>query len=402
MATDSLGVTEGSGVNVATHSFSEDNEIKHIERVAPGTGILTVPDSINIPDISTKGVYPTEIPTEVQIFYPEANEDDAYWRPNAGPYINETLQVANNNGGANLYCRFKSVTIPQGVTLASAFVKYTMNSNKSGISGSTLMSFAAMDNVTTVPNTFTELNNLTRTTNKYSMSMSGTYTNGTQYSSGSLLSAFQEIIDRSGWSSGNNAFFLWDRSSMGGTQFDVRSIATGDGSDKMEFHVVYFDPSLEYLYCEGKSRIILKSLFSSYSCNGTTARLIFYDSESVIIGYSAEFGINNLRIGTTDIETTEWTVDSNFTTGDYIVPTTSNDHYYKETGTGGTGGSSEPTWPIDGGNVSDGDCTWTDEGEIQWYGDLVIIVNELGATKFKIRTSDDLSDGTLDIYSGAI
>lgn len=217
MSTDSLGVTEGSGVNIATHSFSEDSKTKHVERVAPGTGIITMSGSADISNITSKGSYP------------------------------------------------------------------------------------------------------------------------------------------------------------------------GTGVD-----------------CSGKSRIVLRPMFSSYYCSGLNARLAFYDNVDSIIGFSTEFGISNLRIGSTDVDVVSWTASTDFNTGDYIIPTSNNGHYYKETGTGGTTGNSEPAWPIDGTSVSDGTCTWTDQGEINWFGELIIVSNELGAATFKIRTSGDVSDGLLNIYSGVI
>jgi hypothetical protein len=61
MSTNKIGFTEGSGINIGTHSFSEGGLTKHIERVAPGTGTLTAPVSGSsfLDSISTITLYPT-------------------------------------------------------------------------------------------------------------------------------------------------------------------------------------------------------------------------------------------------------------------------------------------------------------------------------------------------------
>jgi len=40
MAHNKLGFTEGLGANIASHSFTEDGHVKHMERIAPGAGVL--------------------------------------------------------------------------------------------------------------------------------------------------------------------------------------------------------------------------------------------------------------------------------------------------------------------------------------------------------------------------
>lgn len=40
MTTNKIQFTEGVGLNVASHSFTEDGVTKHMERIAPGAGVL--------------------------------------------------------------------------------------------------------------------------------------------------------------------------------------------------------------------------------------------------------------------------------------------------------------------------------------------------------------------------
>jgi len=56
-----------------------------------------------------------------------------------------------------------------------------------------------------------------------------------------------------------------------------------------------------------------------------------------------------------------WTANTSKSIGDWVRPTSPNKHLYKCT-TGGTTGSTEPTWPTNGGTVNDGTVTWQDMG----------------------------------------
>jgi len=58
-----------------------------------------------------------------------------------------------------------------------------------------------------------------------------------------------------------------------------------------------------------------------------------------------------------------WVAAHAYSLGDWIVPTTSNGHYYECT-TAGTSGASQPEWPTNGTTVGDGAgaLVWTDRG----------------------------------------
>jgi hypothetical protein len=59
-----------------------------------------------------------------------------------------------------------------------------------------------------------------------------------------------------------------------------------------------------------------------------------------------------------------WQGETTYAVGDYCVPTTPNDHFYKCTAAGDSA-ASEPTWPTDGSTVTDGTVTWQDMGLIE-------------------------------------
>lgn len=59
----------------------------------------------------------------------------------------------------------------------------------------------------------------------------------------------------------------------------------------------------------------------------------------------------------------DWAATTAITLGAFCVPTVANDHFYKCTAAGSTGGSA-PTFPTDGTTVVDGTVTWQDMGTI--------------------------------------
>jgi len=63
---------------------------------------------------------------------------------------------------------------------------------------------------------------------------------------------------------------------------------------------------------------------------------------------------------------TAWSSEAVVAEGDYYVPPSGseNDHFYKVT-TGGTVGTTEPTWPTDGSTVEDGTAVFQDMGLIE-------------------------------------
>ncbi|MBF0137468.1 MAG: hypothetical protein HQL65_14620 [Magnetococcales bacterium] len=63
---------------------------------------------------------------------------------------------------------------------------------------------------------------------------------------------------------------------------------------------------------------------------------------------------------TVTVDPPAWTATTASTVGEIVKPGTGT-HFYR-CSTAGTTGATEPTWPTDGGTVSDGTVTWTDMG----------------------------------------
>jgi hypothetical protein len=107
----------------------------------------------------------------------------------------------------------------------------------------------------------------------------------------------------------------------------------------------------------------------------------------------------------------EWQASTEYSEGDYILPTTPNDHVYKCT-TAGTSGESEPTWTTTAGDTnSDGTAVWTEVGVNKLSGTLMAMDNYyqfdgddylIAITTTKCYTYDPENNTFLDITGGTL
>lgn len=68
-----------------------------------------------------------------------------------------------------------------------------------------------------------------------------------------------------------------------------------------------------------------------------------------------------------------WAANTTYALGDFVVPTSSNGHYYEVTTAGTTSGAEPVSWKTDGTTNSSGTVTFTDRGAIPADAGLIII-----------------------------
>ena len=173
-------------------------------------------------------------------FYPQVVGDDAY----AGPsfmlsdldFVRFGDYSANNLG---CFIRFPSVTIPQGYTITSAFVRFTAHSDLSATTCNAKIYFNDHDDAV-APTTYSQFWALDLTTESVDWDAIAGWTDGTTYDSPSLVDALQEVVDRGGFSSGNAVMLvIHDNSSTGNAYRNFSSVDFDSGSEKAELHVTW-------------------------------------------------------------------------------------------------------------------------------------------------------------------
>lgn len=97
-----------------------------------------------------------------------------------------------------------------------------------------------------------------------------------------------------------------------------------------------------------------------------------------------------------------WQNNTWYEVGDRAQPTVFNSHIYEVTTAGKSHVSTEPTWPVGGGTVTDGSVVWKDlgtpsigpdGGELRWQFDDVDDYNGINDSPPQYPDATDLTDG---------
>lgn len=206
----------GNGINIDYQA--RDNTFRTTEIKV----ITTIKDGILTEDIDKTKIknlkYPLEIDPSVDLQI-SASADDCHkfyhseWQFHTN--LAQTLYIGAYNAS---YCqygcglRFQNVTVPQGVTIDTAYISGYANDAYSGNGAVAWTSKVRIqDNLN--PSAFSDLTDFNaRSWYATTVTWSGTlaWTNGNWYDSPSLTTLVAHITDNTSWSSGNAMAFSWD------------------------------------------------------------------------------------------------------------------------------------------------------------------------------------------------
>jgi PKD repeat protein len=174
-----------------------------------------------------------------------AGNDDAEESRNGGGMglTSSDLEIGND-GGDEQYTgvRFQNVSVPQGAIISNAYIR--MRGDESDGAGSQLNIYIKAEDIDNAPqftNTNSNISDRTLTTAQYTWpdgSIPG-WTAGTVYDTPDLSTVVQEIVDRTGWASGNAMVFVY-WSDMGESSERVGD--SYEGSWPAELHFDYIIP----------------------------------------------------------------------------------------------------------------------------------------------------------------
>ncbi len=145
-----------------------------------------------------------------------ASSDDAEQNLSTGAMslTSSDLELINDLGvDQKVGMRFTGVSVPQGATVLSAYVEFVNNPSTPPESGATTLIFAAQaaDNPITFTTTANNITSRTETTANVTWSMAAGTTwgnDGDKHQTPDLKSVIQEVVNRSGWASGNAMVIL--------------------------------------------------------------------------------------------------------------------------------------------------------------------------------------------------
>jgi hypothetical protein len=177
---------------------------------------------------------------KISTFYPGAGSDNAQWTGTTleSGYVSFGLY---NSSSFNAFTRFRNVMIPQGSRIIKAFIRGTCRSNHLGTDVHIKIYFNDSDDAV-APTTGTQCNDLVLTSAELSLDHLSVWSPDSQYDTPELKDMVQEVVNRSGWASGNAMMVILKDN--GSTNVDGNSIR--DWYDcgiapakKTELHVVW-------------------------------------------------------------------------------------------------------------------------------------------------------------------
>ena len=105
--------------------------------------------------------------------------------------------------------RFLNITIPKGATITAAYITITCRTARSATTVNTKIKGEDADSPAAFSD-YTDYSGRPRTTAVVNWNNIGAWVVDTEYNSPEIKTIIQEIIDRAGWSSGNNMVIFWN------------------------------------------------------------------------------------------------------------------------------------------------------------------------------------------------
>lgn len=137
--------------------------------------------------------------------------------------------------------RFQGVGIPQGATITSAYIEFTSDDDLSG-SYSTLIEGIDVNNASTFSSN-QNLSQLSRTNEDVTWSGSDSWSTDGKENTPSLTDIVQEIVDRSGWASGNSMGFILNEGSGERTAYSYDT----DPANAPRLVITYSGATVDYV-----------------------------------------------------------------------------------------------------------------------------------------------------------
>jgi RHS repeat-associated protein len=203
------------------------------------TGDLTTGWTTSTTPAGTSGSVNAQVSSSYDDMY-------AYNDGGSGSYSRTSTHVFAADSSASAYdyasgLRFTGLAIPQGATITAASITLTADATASTLP-STSLAGEATDNASGFGgDTYATFNARTRTSASVSWTPTA-WSSGTSYTSPDISSVVQEVVNRSGWASGNALDIIWSDATSGwGGSNDRLSAYSYDGSagNAATLHVEY-------------------------------------------------------------------------------------------------------------------------------------------------------------------
>lgn len=207
---------------------------------------VTVPSTL-VNGLLTIDISGVPVGQEIDPTFSVASSGDDWYLNTTSSFYGTGTYVAfgaSSSYSYNAGIIFSNVTIPQGATITTAYAQGYSALTYGSLPCTIDCAFLAADTAATAPTNYSGASSyFSSKTSAVTWDFSGGYSVGTLYSCPSLVTPLQEIVDRSGWSSGNSvALSLLSTGAVGSQRY--RAWASYDNT-------TYTEPQLIVEYDTG-------------------------------------------------------------------------------------------------------------------------------------------------------
>ena len=176
------------------------------------------------------------------IFYPSESGDDGYRDDDTFVFGADIFYIGNvATEYKDSWVRFVGITIPQGSTIVSAFIRFTSSTSLSSTTVNANIYFNDADDAV-APSNNVDFLALSLTSAYSAWDNISTWAQDSTYDTPSLVSVLQEVVDRGGFSSGNAVMaIVKDNGSTDHAYRTPVSIVFYGGIYKAELHVTWMN-----------------------------------------------------------------------------------------------------------------------------------------------------------------
>jgi MSHA biogenesis protein MshQ len=159
--------------------------------------------------------------------------DDASEAGYGSVFLNGRLNI---NASNLIGIRFDNINIPQGATISSAYIEFTAQTTRNGTAVIDIRAHD-IDDAPGFSSSNNDISSRPLTTTQTSWA-TGRWQNNNKYQTGDISGIVKEVVDRSGWSSGNAIAFVFDGS---GNEKRAYSYDTAGGGTRAPRLVIEYD-----------------------------------------------------------------------------------------------------------------------------------------------------------------
>jgi len=183
-------------------------------------------------------------------FYPTTGSDDGYWK-STGVLDNTLGWIAMGDGNGvdnNGFIRFRSLNLDNSAQIVSAYVKFYASFNDT-TTVCNLNIYLNDEDSAVAPTTGAQADALALTTG-VAWDAIPTWTSGNYYDTPDITTAIQEVVNRAGWASGNNAMVLLKNNASDNLAKRNPDSFEHTGSDYPALHLEWKNPTGVYQWVE--------------------------------------------------------------------------------------------------------------------------------------------------------